>query len=127
MIILLCLLNHQQFTMLFNPYISRVQKELSKNGFSLLPHQKKGIAKLIKMETNSVGGILADEMGLGKTIQTIGMILANPKKITLIVVPASLVLQWESEIQKFAPSLKVLVHWKDRKINTAETLCTCCA
>ena len=53
------------------------------------------------------GGILADEMGLGKTIQTITFILNKKNKKTLIVTPTSLVHNWKSEFEKFAPSLQV--------------------
>ena len=57
-----------------------------------------------------MGGILADDMGLGKTITgNLGFIIRKknrPKKPSLIVAPSSLVYNWESEIHKFAPSLK---------------------
>jgi len=63
------------------------------------------------------GGILADEMGLGKTIQTISFLLKRENKKTLIVTPTSLIHNWKSEFEKFAPSLKVgIIHGlkKDR-------------
>ncbi|WP_419749116.1 SNF2 helicase associated domain-containing protein [Terrisporobacter petrolearius] len=53
------------------------------------------------------GGILADEMGLGKTIQTIAFLLNKKDKKTLIVTPTSLIHNWKSEFDKFAPSLSV--------------------
>lgn len=53
------------------------------------------------------GGILADEMGLGKTIQTISFLLSKDNKKTLIVTPTSLIHNWKSEFEKFAPSLSV--------------------
>ena len=53
------------------------------------------------------GGILADEMGLGKTIQTITFILSKKNKKILIVTPTSLIHNWKSEFEKFAPSLSV--------------------
>ena len=53
------------------------------------------------------GGILADEMGLGKTIQTITFLLSKQNRKTLIVTPTSLIHNWKSEFEKFAPSLSV--------------------
>ena len=93
--------------MRFNTDLYLVQTELSKGGFSLYPHQKHGVKWLLKTEKKHNGGILADEMGLGKTIQIISMMIANPKPLNLIVCPASLVKQWETEINKFAPSINV--------------------
>jgi SNF2 family DNA or RNA helicase len=49
----------------------------------------------------SKGGFLCDEMGLGKTVQMLKTMVDNPKPKTLIVVPKSLVNQWESEVKKF--------------------------
>lgn len=53
------------------------------------------------------GGILADDMGLGKTLQTIAVLDAE-KEVSLIVCPTSLVYNWASECEKFAPHLKVM-------------------
>ena len=59
------------------------------------------------------GGILADEMGLGKTIQMIAFLLSEKKEKgqepSLVIVPTSLVYNWEDEVKRFAPSLKTLV------------------
>ncbi|MGX6971024.1 DEAD/DEAH box helicase [Vagococcus bubulae] len=57
------------------------------------------------------GGILADDMGLGKTIQTIAYLLSEKEegeltKPSVIVAPASLLYNWQLELEKFAPSLK---------------------
>ncbi|CAD8115976.1 unnamed protein product [Paramecium sonneborni] len=64
------------------------------------------------------GGILADEMGLGKTLMALALILETQKKgqQTLIVVPKSVLLQWEKEIQTHSKpsSLKVLVYYKQQ-------------
>jgi len=74
-------------------------------------------AEIIK---NSVrGGILADEMGLGKTVQMIALIATHRRqnytppsetKATLIVVPPVLLGTWKSELEKWAPDLKVYMH-----------------
>ena len=57
------------------------------------------------------GGILADEMGLGKTIQTITFLLSEKEnnKKSLIVTPTSLIYNWKSEFENFAPSMRIAV------------------
>ena len=84
------------------------------------PHQEDGVKWMNQMENQlngPKGGFLCDEMGLGKTVQIIATILKNPKQHTLIIVPKTLVLQWKSEIKKFAPGLDVLVYDGKNKMN----------
>lgn len=75
-------------------------------------YQKTGYRWLKTMETAGFGGILADDMGLGKTLQVIALLLNAREEgndlPSLVVCPASLVLNWESEIRRFAPQLTVL-------------------
>ena len=99
--------------MLFNTDLYKINQELGRGGFSLYNHQKKGIKWLLNIEKKYGGGLLADEMGLGKTLQIISMMIANPKPLNLLVCPASLVKQWETEINKFAPSIKVWSKFDD--------------
>lgn len=78
-------------------------------------YQKTGFKWFKILSMYGFGGILADEMGLGKTLQTIAFIQSEiesnekQKRPALVVAPTSLVYNWESEISKFAPSLKSLV------------------
>jgi len=68
----------------------------------LLPFQLEGLDWLLKQEQQErfVGGILADEMGMGKTIQTIALLLAEPRgKPNLVVAPTVALMQWKSEIE----------------------------
>ncbi len=76
----------------------------------LRPYQQEGLNWLQFLREYGFGGILADEMGLGKTIQTLAHLLVEKekKRLThpvLLIVPTSLVPNWESEMAKFAPSL----------------------
>jgi non-specific serine/threonine protein kinase len=79
----------------------------------LRPYQKLGVQWLWTLRGLELGGCLADDMGLGKTIQVLGVLSMsrrNKEKGTdLLVVPASLVDNWDLEIERFAPELKVLI------------------
>ncbi len=86
----------------------------------LREYQKEGVNWLASMCSRKLNGILADEMGLGKTVQTISMLahLACEKGIWgphLIIVPTSVLLNWEMEFKKFCPSLKVLTYYGSAK------------
>lgn len=74
----------------------------------LREYQKNGFRWLAMLSQWGFGGILADDMGLGKTLQVITL-LEMKKEGALIVCPASLVYNWESEILRFAPDLTVKV------------------
>ncbi len=79
----------------------------------LRKYQKTGFRWLKTLSYYGFGGILADDMGLGKTIQMISLIqsyINETAKVipSLVVSPASLLLNWEMEFKKFAPNIKVL-------------------
>jgi SNF2 family DNA or RNA helicase len=81
----------------------------------LRPYQKTGVAWLLHLFRNGLGGILADEMGLGKTLQALGLLTALRKeqgfsKSSLVVCPATLLENWRREAQRFCPDFSVLVH-----------------
>lgn len=77
-------------------------------------YQKEGFKWLRTLDYYGFGGILADDMGLGKTIQIIALLLDEKinnrgnYRPSLIICPASLVYNWESEIALFAPGLKAV-------------------
>lgn len=91
--------------------------------FSLREYQHIGLDWLVTMYEKRLNGILADEMGLGKTIMTIALLahLACEKGIWgphLIVVPTSVMLNWETEFLKWCPAFKILTYFgsaKERK------------
>lgn len=93
-------------------------------------YQLEGLSWIYWLQSSNLGGCLADDMGLGKTIQTLALLLYNKenykgdeKKVmhenltlfenpvqkltSLIVVPASLLYNWESEVRRFSPDLRV--------------------
>jgi len=76
----------------------------------LRPYQQDGYRWLKTLLWAGLGGILADDMGLGKTLQTITLILSvfeeQDTVKTLVVVPTSLIDNWLSELNRFAPTLK---------------------
>ncbi len=78
----------------------------------LREYQKKGFLWLKTLRHNGFGGILADDMGLGKTLQVIAFFLSEQRERespepSLVVCPASLVYNWVSEFERFAPGLSV--------------------
>lgn len=76
----------------------------------LRDYQKFGFKWLKTLSIYGLGGILADDMGLGKTLQAITLVkLTETSLPSLVVAPTSLVYNWEDEINKFAPDVKVAV------------------
>ncbi|MCB9666699.1 MAG: DEAD/DEAH box helicase [Myxococcales bacterium] len=92
---------------------------------TLRPYQKEGFSWLVFLHNLNTGGILADDMGLGKTLEAIALLLwlksQNKDALSVVVAPTSVVPNWEREINKFAPTLKVAVwHGPDRQKMAAD-------
>ena len=93
---------------------------------TLRPYQQEGIKWMKYLYDNSLGGCLADDMGLGKTVQTIGLLtLVYPKekKPTIIVMPRSLLFNWQNELQRFAPHLSVYTYYASERDMDAAMKC----
>jgi hypothetical protein len=80
------------------------------------PYQVRGYSWLAFLRRWGLGACLADDMGLGKTIQAIALLLrereaaSNGAGPALVVCPTSVVGNWQREIQRFAPGLRVMIH-----------------
>ncbi|MBD5332443.1 MAG: hypothetical protein HDR97_01650 [Bacteroides sp.] len=110
------------------PLIAR-QRELYEgfNGLSTRPlpppavnatlrkYQQEGVKWMKYLYDNNLGGCLADDMGLGKTLQTISVlsdIYPAEEVPTLIVMPRSLLFNWQKEIARFCPSLTTYIYYQ---------------
>ncbi len=90
----------------------------------LRPYQERGFAWLHKNTTLGLGSLIADDMGLGKTMQVIALLLklkeeGKTQGPHLLIVPTTLIANWEHELTKFAPSLRFRIyHGSDRVLDT---------
>lgn len=102
-----------------SPAILPFPKEPELISGTLYPYQLYGMNWMWQLCTRGFGGILADDMGLGKTCQVISLIslLADAFKAgilqgkagpNLVVVPASVLDNWQNEFAKFAPGLSIV-------------------
>jgi SNF2 family DNA or RNA helicase len=101
--------NVTQFLENFNR--QNVHFDLSKHYEPILrDYQKEGYQWLKLMAYYGFGGILADDMGLGKTLQMIAYLDSekDDNRVSMVITPASLLLNWEDEIHKFSTDLKCL-------------------
>jgi len=98
--------------------ITSIKTSKTFNG-KLRPYQVKGVSWLAYLNKFGLGACLADDMGLGKTIELIALLLhersgagkrGKKQAPTLLICPMSVVGNWQKEVERFAPSLKVMVH-----------------
>ena len=125
--------HHRKFYEGFNALAS---KKMKFDGVQakLRNYQKEGVKWLNYLYENNMGGCLADDMGLGKTLQTITMLTRVYKtspspsyrrgvdsvEPSLIVMPRSLLFNWQDELQKFAPQLTYYIYYgQQRDLNEA--------
>lgn len=79
----------------------------------LRDYQLHGLNWLAFLDRHRLGGCLADDMGLGKTLQAITFLqylktIRKPEDPSLIIAPTSLIFNWNKEVEKFCPGLKIL-------------------
>jgi len=109
----------------FNTILSSMKKAFSVDtdvpkelDATLRDYQVEGYKWLCRLYNWGAGACLADDMGLGKTVQTIALLLYGADRgPSLVVAPTSVVENWKSEMERFAPTLKpmVLNSCKDRE------------
>lgn len=90
-------------------------------GGVLRPYQREGLGWLDYLKAFGFGGCLADDMGLGKTVQALALLESRRREKagpSLVVVPRSLLFNWQQEARRFAPEMRVLVHsGTDRRLD----------
>jgi superfamily II DNA or RNA helicase len=82
-------------------------------GLTLRPYQEQGLAWLQYLRRHDLAGILADDMGLGKTAQVLAHLLVEQQagrlaQAALVVLPTSLIANWQAEAARIAPALRCL-------------------
>ena len=110
-------------------YIKQEHQPSNLENGELKEYQLEGLNWLLKLHSMNINGILADEMGLGKTIQTIALLaylnLKSDNLTHLIIVPKVTIKNWEREINKWLPKIKLLFFYGDkeeRKILSEHTI-----
>ncbi len=90
----------------------------------LRPYQKAGYNWLHFLKNYGLGGCLADDMGLGKTVTTLAFLQKireeKPDAPCLLVLPTSLIYNWQKEAARFTPDLRVMVHYGTQRIRDAQ-------
>jgi superfamily II DNA or RNA helicase len=95
---------------------------------TLRPYQERGLDWLVTMGSLGLGACLADDMGLGKTMQLLAFLLRRKEEApkdarpALLVAPTSVVGNWERELERFAPSLRVVRHYGTARARAASDI-----
>lgn len=85
---------------------------------NLRPYQEYGYRWLHYLNQNRIGACLADDMGLGKTLQTLSILseaMQHTDKPSLLVMPRSLLFNWEHEIRAFTPQLSSMTYYGSQR------------
>lgn len=94
--------------------INEEEVKFPKLNATLRDYQKYGYRWLKYVTDNSLGACLADDMGLGKTLQAIALLAKiheKKRRRSLVIMPKSLIYNWENEIARFTPQLKIGVYY----------------
>jgi len=106
--------NSREFYEGFNSLKSSKSRMPKLASVTMRDYQKEGVRWLKYLYDNSFGGCLADDMGLGKTLQAISLlsfIYPKTKTPSLIVMPKSLLTNWQNELEKFNPNLSFYLYY----------------
>ena len=121
---------HRQFFDGINE-IENYKSKLPPINATLRQYQEYGYKWLTYLLDNNLGGCLADDMGLGKTLQAIAVITRIHRRKgrkTLVVMPKSLIFNWENEIHKFSPNLTTGIYYGNNRdltvFKTSEVILT---
>jgi superfamily II DNA or RNA helicase len=102
------------------------KKRLPAINATLRGYQKQGFRWASYLHKHKLGGCLADDMGLGKTVQAIALLASlypEQKQPTLIVMPKTLLFNWENELKRFAPRLSFAHYYGQTR--DIKTILTC--
>ena len=117
--------NSKKFYEGFNALKSSKSRLPKLQDVTLRDYQKEGVRWLKYLYDSDFGGCLADDMGLGKTLQTITLlssIYPKQKAPSLIIMPRSLLNNWQNELEKFNPNLTFCLYYgNDRDIKTIKS------
>lgn len=109
---------HDSLAQMLEKLVDNSQLEVIDNpaklNAELREYQKRGVSWLCYLENLGLNGCLADDMGLGKTMQVISLLVLEREHTqpaaTLLIVPTSVIGNWQKEIDKFAPHLSTHIH-----------------